>query len=59
MLENSLNELNLVSDFFITKFNNKNIFFKIIYNGSPDKFINDMKKKGILLNTQEQIWKIQ
>ena len=58
-LENSLNELNLVSDFFITKFNNKNIFFKIIYNGSPDKFINDMKKKGILLNTQEQIWKIQ
>ena len=59
VLENSLNELNFVSDFFITKFNNKNIFFKIIYNGSPDKFIIDMKKKGILLNTKEQIWKIQ
>ncbi len=59
ILENSLNELNFVSDFFITKFNNKNIFFKIIYNGSPDKFIIDMKKKGILLNTEEQIWKIQ
>ncbi len=59
VLENSLNELNFVSDFFITKFNNKNIFFKIIYNGSPDKFIIDMKKKGILLNTEEQIWKIQ
>ena len=59
ILENSLNELNFVSDFFITKFNNKNIFFKIIYNGSPDKFIIDMKKKGILLNTEEQVWKIQ
>jgi hypothetical protein len=58
-LENSLNELDLVSGFEILKFNNQNIHFKIIYNGSPNKFINEVKMKGIEINTQNQVWEVE
>ena len=58
-LENSLNELDLVSGFEILKFNNQNIHFKIIYNGSPNKFINEVKIKGIEINTQNQVWEAE
>ena len=59
MLENSLNELDLVSSFKISKINNQNIYFKIIYNGSPNKFLNDMKDKNIIIMNQNQIWEVQ
>ncbi len=59
MLENSLNELDLVSSFEISKINNQNIYFKIIYNGSPNKFLNDMKDKNIIILNQNQIWEVQ
>ncbi|MBC8306023.1 MAG: hypothetical protein H8E55_60960 [Pelagibacterales bacterium] len=59
MLENSLNELDLVSSFEISKINNQNIYFKIIYNGSPNKFLNDMKNKNIIITSQNQIWEVQ
>ena len=57
--ENTLNELDLVSNFKILKLNNINIYYKIVYNGSPNKFINEIKSKGIDLDTQSQIWKVQ
>ena len=47
ILENNLSKLDLVSSFEILKFNNENIYFKIIYNGSPNKFIDDMKEKNV------------
>ena len=59
MVENSLNELDLVSSFEISKINNQNIYFKIIYNGSPNKFLNDMKNKNIIIMNQNQIWEVQ
>ena len=59
ILENSLNELDLISSFEISKFNNQNIYYKIIYNGSPKKFISDMKEKNIIIKTNNQIWEIQ
>jgi len=59
MLENSLNELDLVSSFEISKINNQNIYFKIIYNGSPNKLLNDMKNKNIIIMNQNQTWKVQ
>ena len=59
ILENSLNELDLVSSFEISKINNQNIYFKIIYNGSPNKFMNDMKNKNIIIMNQNQIWEVQ
>ena len=59
ILENNLNELDLVSSFKILKFNNENIYFKIIYNGPPNKFINEMKEKSVEIITQNPIWEIK
>ena len=58
-LEETLNNLDLVSDFFILKFDNKNTFFKIIYNGSPKTFLNDMSKKNFDLVMKNNIWNIR
>ena len=59
ILENNLSKLDLVSSFEISKINNQNIYFKIIYNGSPNKFLNDMKNKNIIIMNQNQIWEVQ
>ena len=59
ILENGLNELDLVSSFEILRLNNNNIYFKIIYNGSPNRFISEIKMKGIEINTQNQIWEVE
>ena len=59
ILEHALNELDLVSNFEILRLNNNNIFFKIIYNGSPNRFISEIKNKGVEINTENQIWEAQ
>ena len=59
ILENNLNELDLVSSFEILRFNNHNIYFKIIYNGSPNRFISEIQMKGVEINTQNQIWEVE
>ena len=58
-LEKNLNELDLVSSFEISKFNSQNIFFKIVYNSSPDKLINDLKKKNIIIENKNQVWEVK
>jgi hypothetical protein len=58
-IENSLYDLDLVLNFNILKFDNNNLFFKIIYNGSPKKFIQEMEKKNIKIISDNQVWKIQ
>jgi len=42
-----------------TYLHNNNIYFKIIYNGSPNRFISEIKIKGIEINTQNQIWEVE
>ena len=58
-LENALSKTDLVSNFYILKFNNKNIFYKIIYNGSPKNFLDDLSKNNINLKTKNNIWVIE
>ena len=58
-LELTLNNLDLISDFFILKFDNTDTFFRIIYNGSPKTFLNDMSKKNFNLSIKNNIWKIK
>ena len=58
-LEKTLNSLDLISDFYILKFDNENIYFRIIYNGSPKTFLNDMKKRNFNLNVENNIWIIK
>ena len=43
----------------VLSFNNRDIFYKVIYNGSPDKFLSEIKTLGLKLEKNEQIWKIK
>ncbi len=57
--EKTLNQIDLISYVDVLKFNNQYIFYKIIYNGSPKKFLNDMESKEIKISTKNQIWEVQ
>jgi hypothetical protein len=54
--EEILSNVDLIYDFYISKFDNKNNIYKIIFNGSPDYFLNIMKAKNYEFDTQNQIW---
>jgi hypothetical protein len=54
--EEILSNTDLIYDFYIYKFNNKDNFYKIIFNGSPDLFLKIMKDKNYEFNIQNQIW---
>ncbi len=58
-LEKKLYNLDLVSSYYIDSFSNEKIIYKIIYNNSPDKFINEFKDGNIKLNTSTTIWSIE
>ena len=58
-LERILDNMDLVYDFNIYKFNNKDNFYKIIFNGSPDHFLKIMKNKNYEFDIQNQIWVIK
>ena len=58
-LENTLNNFDLISEFYILKFDSQSIQYKIIYNGSPKTFLNDMSNKDFDLVTENNIWRIK
>ena len=58
-LEKQLYHLDLVSNFYIDSFTNKRLIYKITYNGTPDKFINEFSNNNIKLNTNQPIWNIE
>ena len=58
-LEKKLQKLDLVSSYYIDYFSNEKIIFKIIYNSTPNKFINEFGRSNIKLNTDNSIWSIE
>ena len=54
--EEVLNNGDFIYDFYIFKINNKSNIYKIIFNGSPDYFLNIMKDKNYEFDIQDQIW---
>ena len=58
-VEKSLNNLDLISDFYILKFDKEKIFYRIIFNGSPKKFIQDMEKFNFEFITTKKIWEVK
>ena len=57
--EEILDNTDFVYNYYIYKFNNKDSFYKIIFNGSPDHFLNIMKNKNYEFDIQNQIWVIK
>ena len=49
----------LVYDFKIEKFDSNSILYRIIYNGPPDKFLNDFNDNNFKVDTSTSVWKIK
>jgi hypothetical protein len=59
MLEQALDGIDLVSDFNILNFNSESIQYKITYNGTPNIFLNEMRKKNFELEMKNNIWALK
>ena len=59
LFESTLYNLDLVSNFYIVSFDNKNILYKIIYNGSPKKFLSEINEQGFDIKKENQNWRIK
>jgi hypothetical protein len=57
--EETLDNIDLVYNYDIIKFNNKDNFYKIIFNGSPDNFLKIMKNKNYEFDIQNKIWSVK
>ena len=54
--EQNLNNLDLVNEFYIYKFDNKNNIYRVVFNGSRNKFLKTMKNLNYEFETNKKIW---
>ena len=58
-LENTFNAIDLISDFYILKFDSDTTQYRIIYNGSPKTFLNNMSKNNFDLIMENNVWTLR
>ncbi len=58
-LEEALTNIDLISNFYILKFDNVFTQYRIIYNGSPKNFYNDMNNRNFDLMMENNVWIIK
>ena len=56
--ENKIENMDLVYDFYIDSFSNKEIIYKIIYNGTPNKFLEEFNPENLKVDLTNNVWKI-
>ena len=54
--EKTLNENDLVYDYFISRFDKDFTYYQIIFNSDPNVFLKNMNDKDYSFNTQNKIW---
>ncbi len=54
--EKILSDMDLIYNFSIYKFDNRNNFYKVIFNGTPDKFLEVMSEKNYDFEIKNKIW---
>jgi len=54
--EKTLDKIDLVNNYSISKFNKDFIFYEVIFNGTPSNFINIMSDKNYNFDTQKKTW---
>jgi len=54
--EKILNNINLIYDYYILKFDKDFIYYQIIFNGTPNNFLKLMERGNLNLNTQNKTW---
>ena len=57
--EEEMENIDLIYDFYVTNISNKNLNYKIIFNGSPDQFLKIMKDRNIIIDIENEIWKVK
>ena len=57
--EKLLDDTDSVNDYYIVKFNKNFTYYRIIYNGTSNVFLKDMKDKNYDFDTQNLIWILQ
>ena len=57
--EKLLVNTDLIYNFYIYKFNNKNNYYKITFNGSPNYFLKIMKDNNYEFDIQNRIWVVK
>ena len=58
MFEKELEFSDMVYDYRVEKMSNLNTIYKILYNGTPDKFINNFRQK-FKLDISKNIWELK
>jgi hypothetical protein len=54
--EKTLQEVDLINNYSINKFDKDHIFYEIIFNGTTKNFIDIMSNKNYKFNTQKKVW---
>ena len=54
--EKILDEVDLIKSYSINKFDRDNIFYEVIFNGTPKNFINILNNKDYNFDTQKKVW---
>ena len=54
--EKILNNTDLIYNFYISKYDNKFVYYQIIFNGTPNSFLKSMKESNYQFDTQNKIW---
>ena len=57
--EKTIEKFNLVSSFYVFKLDKINIYYRLIFNGTPQAFILQMKRAGYDLDIKNKIWVLQ
>ena len=58
-LEQEMDKIDLIYDYYITNITSNNLNYKIIFNGSPKQFLKIMEEKNITVDIENEIWKIR
>ena len=58
-LERNLKDIDLVYDFYISKFDKDFTYFQIIFNGTPSIFLETMNDKDYSFDTQKKVWTVK
>ena len=57
--EKNLREIDLIYDFYVSKFDRDYIYYQVIFNGTQINFLQSMKEKGFNFNIQNKVWILQ
>ena len=56
--ENKIENMDLVYNYYIESFSNNEIIYKIVYNGTPNKFLEEFNTENIKVHLNNNVWKI-